>query len=357
MQVTVEKNDNGEHAVYDYLRNSIRKGLIKPGERLLSPRDLGLKFSASYRNTVRTLKRLEREGLIDRRRGVGTYVREDIEPVNLEFSGKTLKVVVDEMDAHDPFIRPLVNSLKSHLVDMECGHSFINMPFQKAASVFEKEQADAFIWVCPSRLSLEAPLPKVPLVLVAHDIETVWPEDTGYDIVTVDARQSGAVAGRYLRELGCRRVVLVGAVYRDQMSPYTFLRRKGFEVGYGQPLPDANVFLAAGHTQWAGAGMLPQILELKSLPEAIFCDTDDLAYGLCHALVAHGIRPGTDVKVIGCDGQPPQHPEDPALTTVAAPMEALGRSAALAGIQRARNPEALGQRLLLMCSLRNGATA
>jgi len=349
--------------LYQEVKKSILDGELKPGDRILSARQLQEKFGVSYRATLLALDRLKREDLIVRRRGAGTYVKGSAEPIPAHCRGKTLRVVLSIRDDDMQFLRPLADGIKVQLQELGVAHTVVRPPERlinrhadDAKEFLVPGAADAFIWV--RALGLELPSIDVPLVIVRHDLEGMGGKWTGYDVVTSDARQSGFVAGAYLRTQGCSRVVIVGAGCEPRrMSPWTYLRVMGFQEGYGEEIPESRVFLAAAHTPLEAAKVIPQILKMTPLPDAIFADTDDLAYGLCHALVAHSIEPGKDIKVIGCDGQPPPYPEDPPLTTVAAPMEELGRMAAILGVQRAGNPEAPARRVLLACSLRKGTTA
>ncbi|MCK5805766.1 MAG: substrate-binding domain-containing protein, partial [Lentisphaeria bacterium] len=221
----------------------------------------------------------------------------------------------------------------------------------------ETGKADAVLHVCPS-LDLRTLPPAQPSVLVAQDIEIVWPKACGYDLVTIDSRQSGAEAARYLKEIGCKRVARVGVRYEGRgVSPYCQQRLWGFEQEWGVPIPESMTFFCEHHTPGSGAAIAPRFLACDPLPDAVFATTDDLANGLCHALVAHGIQPGRDIKVIGCDGQPPLYPQDPILTTVAAPLEKMGKAAARMTLQRAKNPDDVANRVLLSCALRKGDTA
>jgi GntR family transcriptional repressor for pyruvate dehydrogenase complex len=60
--------------VYEQLRDMIYRGDLGPGERLMSERDLAIRFKVG-RPTVRgAIQRLINQGLIESRRGVGTFV-------------------------------------------------------------------------------------------------------------------------------------------------------------------------------------------------------------------------------------------------------------------------------------------
>jgi GntR family transcriptional regulator, arabinose operon transcriptional repressor len=57
------------------LRRSVAAGEYKPGDRMPSEADLGLRFGVSRLTIQRVLKELQIEGIIERKAGSGTYVR------------------------------------------------------------------------------------------------------------------------------------------------------------------------------------------------------------------------------------------------------------------------------------------
>lgn len=355
--------------LYTSLRSSISTGKLKPGECLPGLRKLQEEFGISYSATRAALARLEKEGLVVSQSGSGTYVAE--EPGKTEVNGTTIGVVVS-YSSHfsELFLKPLLDAVRGELEELGCTYS-VNILrregtwndeewMMRTQEEVEAVEADAALHVCPS-LDLRAPPPTRPAVLVAQDLEIAWPKACGYDLVSIDSRQSGAAAARHLKEVGCKRVATLGVRYEEEgiqeVSPYCRQRLWGFREGWGAPVPEPMMFFCARHTPIGGATITPQILALDPLPDAVFATTDDLAYGLCHVLVAHGIQPGKDIKVIGCDGQPPLYPQDPILTSIAAPLEKMGVAAARMALQRAKNSDDTAHRELLSCTVRKGDTA
>ena len=73
--------------VNEVIRERMRDGTYRPGERLPSESDFSREFGVS-RATVRTaLARMEAEGLILRKQGDGTYINERIQDVNTHLGG------------------------------------------------------------------------------------------------------------------------------------------------------------------------------------------------------------------------------------------------------------------------------
>src|SRR5258708_7206432 len=58
------------------IRLAVASGRLRPGERLPSARDLAAELSVNFHTVRRAYQDLEREGLLFRERGVGTFVVE-----------------------------------------------------------------------------------------------------------------------------------------------------------------------------------------------------------------------------------------------------------------------------------------
>lgn len=63
------------HRVYLVVRQRVEEGRYAPGEKLPGEHELAEGFAVSRITVRRALERLEREGLVERRQGAGTYAR------------------------------------------------------------------------------------------------------------------------------------------------------------------------------------------------------------------------------------------------------------------------------------------
>jgi len=59
------------------VREQLARGDLKPGEKLPSARDLASRLSVNPNTVVHAFERLEADGVIETKRGLGTFVRED----------------------------------------------------------------------------------------------------------------------------------------------------------------------------------------------------------------------------------------------------------------------------------------
>ncbi len=64
--------------VVNRIKGSIATGKLGPGEKMPGGRDLAVKFSINPNTAARVYQELERAGLCETRRGMGTYVTGDM---------------------------------------------------------------------------------------------------------------------------------------------------------------------------------------------------------------------------------------------------------------------------------------
>jgi LacI family repressor for deo operon, udp, cdd, tsx, nupC, and nupG len=169
---------------------------------------------------------------------------------------------------------------------------------------------------------------RVPLVAVAEALPGVHTEG-------IDNHAAGALAVRHLLDLGHTRIGLIGGrpVIEDDESAtpgrpvsaptarsegaLEALRRAGLEpVGVED----------GGFTPRAGAAAMARLLEVGHRPTAVFCQSDEMAFGALHTLQLAGLRCPEDVSVMGFDDHELAGAFE--LTTVSQPVAGQGSAAA-----------------------------
>ncbi|WP_338025039.1 GntR family transcriptional regulator [Calidithermus timidus] len=68
------------------VKRMLANGKLKPGDKLPSARDLATELKVNPNTVIHAFGELEREGLSETRRGLGTFVREDVEVQRLRHS-------------------------------------------------------------------------------------------------------------------------------------------------------------------------------------------------------------------------------------------------------------------------------
>jgi DNA-binding LacI/PurR family transcriptional regulator len=149
----------------------------------------------------------------------------------------------------------------------------------------------------------------------------------------VDDTEAARLAVRHLVDLGHRRVAAIGGPLDGPRASAPAVRRTS---GYREVLADAGLearpeWLRDGEFTPDGARravleLLTQIGPDDEPPTALFCQSDEMAFGALGALRDLGLRCPEDVSVVGLDGHELAATFD--LTTVAQPVQDLGAHAA-----------------------------
>ncbi|MBF4163571.1 LacI family DNA-binding transcriptional regulator [Nocardioides acrostichi] len=181
------------------------------------------------------------------------------------------------------------------------------------------------------------PTPEEVLWLGRHDVPAVtlgarvdeWPS------VRIDDENVARVAVEHLVALGHRRIAYVGqlsddgldlATPRDRLHGYReSLRAAGVD-------PEESLEFDGGFTLDGGREAGRRLLQLRERPTAVFCASDEMAYGVLRSCLEAGVDVPREMSVIGVDGHDMAGFFD--LTTVEQPVEQQGRAAARHLLQR-----------------------
>ena len=179
----------------------------------------------------------------------------------------------------------------------------------------------------------------------AIDVPVVFmnnaPESLPYSSFKIQNRTGAYLATQHLVERGHQHIgIILGPPHshdvRERLKGY---RAALVEAGLD---PDAQPVIEGDFTQASGYEAGRQLLELDTLPDAVFSCNDYMAIGAMAALQKEGIRIPTDLAMAGFDDIPSAQYATPALTTVRVPVYDLGRRAAerLFHMIHAAHPEA-----------------
>lgn len=92
----------------------LARGALKPGDKLPSARDLAAKLSVNPNTIVHAYNELEASGVIEKRRGLGTFVREDapVTGMKREMLQQAANAYADEGRQLDATIQEAIAALK-----------------------------------------------------------------------------------------------------------------------------------------------------------------------------------------------------------------------------------------------------
>ncbi len=163
----------------------------------------------------------------------------------------------------------------------------------------------------------------IPVVLVGRPTS----HDGAINFVDTDNVSGGRIAVNHLLQRGCERIVTISgppdmAASRDRLD--------GFALGLSaadRPRLDGDV-VAGDYTALGGATAMRRLLEAVPDLDGVFAANDLMAIGALGELKAAGRGVPEDVAVVGFDDVAIGAVAQPPLTTVAQPIEAMGRATA-----------------------------
>ncbi len=213
--------------------------------------------------------------------------------------------------------------------------------------VLIRRQVDAIIFTTPvSQENVQLALDfSVPVVQVER------PTKLQTNVVLVDNYTGAAQATEHLIRLGHQQIAFLGSdLVLDTTSPYAQVDKERM-AGYtdtmskhGLTVPEA--WLSLGHYYSVDGGgspgdgyrLMQHILDQGPYPTAVFAGCDIMAAGAFQAIYARGLRVPDDISVVGFDDTLAPYLSPP-LTTVAQPMEAIGRAAVQLALAEIENVE------------------
>jgi len=174
----------------------------------------------------------------------------------------------------------------------------------------------------------------------------------GCTSVAIDDVVGGKVATQHLTGLGHRKIAILSG---QRETAYNFdvsdNRTKGYiealnEVGVEW---DPDLEIRGDFNIYTAEIAMNSFLSRKKLPTAIFCHSDEMAFGAMKAIRSKGMRVPEDISVIGFDGH--QIAQYVGLTTVSQPPQFEGQVAAASAIAEVADPTLEPKHIVVPLSL------
>lgn len=156
----------------------------------------------------------------------------------------------------------------------------------------------------------------------------------GIDCVVSDDRAGARAATEHLLALGHRRIAYLASPHSEG-----YLER---QAGYRDAMVHAECavrVVEASYSRSTVAEIAGAMFDVGDPPSAVFAHNDQAALGVLDAMAMRGLRPGTDVSVVGYDNSAAGRLPGAPITTVDVDGRALGRSAAELAVQRMGDPQ------------------
>jgi len=350
--------------VFEVVRNRIQSGDYQPGDRIPSEANLIEEFGVSRPTVARALQELQRRGLVNRRRGAGTYVS------RVNAGSKYFGLLIPGLGATEVF-EPICGEM-ARLANKD-GHSLL---WGAAAHASGHEQVanidrGAIAWELCQRFIRDrvggvffAPLElipdkdsinhrivsalddaKLPLVLLDRDY-VKYPGRSNHDLVGINNRRVGHTITDHLFEAGCKRLIFI---LRPGSASTIHARAAGFAEAFITRRATFDVEMIH-ECDPANSSCIRKMLE-RHKPDGIVCANDVTAGHLLHTLEQLDVRVPDDVMIGGIDDVKYAELLRVRLTTVRQPFAAIGDAAYHTMLDRIERPDAAPRHITLGCEL------
>jgi LacI family transcriptional regulator len=328
----------------------IAEGKYKVGDRLPSEAQLISHYQVSRPTVARALLDLQMEGIIERRAGSGTYVRQTSSAPS---STRQLGLLIPGLGTTEIF-GIICGELASLTRAGEYSLIWGGSPHTRQDLDASREQANALceqfierrvtgvffapFELVPGQEEVNQHIVErfheagIPLVLLDRDF-TPYPYRSGFDLVGLDNLAAGYMLAEHLIKLGCKRLAFVA---RPLSAPTVDARIEGVRhalithriepmanwVYFGDPENDKFVRSLLAGRLW----------------DAFICANDLTAARLSQSLGRNDCRVPHDVRVVGFDDAKYATLVSVPLTTIQQPCRDIARIAFRAMLDRIAEP-------------------
>ncbi|HEX3657709.1 MAG TPA: GntR family transcriptional regulator [Pirellulales bacterium] len=369
----IERSSESEPAdgkpKYERLRESIveevRSGRLRPGDALPTEQQLALRHKIA-RSTVRqAMAALERDGLIRRVQGKGTFIDEQA-PRRLRRGLDVFALVLPETEA--AFYPSLQRSFheaawRVHNQILVCqSNNDLDRQGNIILQLIDKEVAGLAIVpvtapATPAYQVRQVQKAGIPVVFCHRRVDGIQAP-----LLAIPFEGVGRLAARTLRDQGHQRLAFFAPHPSDAAAGYL----AGFksELTSSKQLAARDIYLG-GEPAGGSSGLeeellaaLSAMLDRKDRPTAIFATFDSVAESIYLALVRLGLRVPQDISLIGFGGTARNTPTLRLLTSVTIDEMQIGRHAAelLDRMRRRELPLEHDETLVMPIALSAGQT-
>jgi DNA-binding LacI/PurR family transcriptional regulator len=347
--------------LFEELGRSIQTGVFVPGQQLPTEAELMQQYGVSRTTVTRTLRDLEHRGVIWRRRGSGTFVKEvqrketdqfgmivhGIEPGSIFLSVyEALARAEDRAGAHVALTH--LNA-QEHRVE-EAVDAAQRMIDRGVRGVFFLPHGTSGEGgVLNHRVSEVLTAAKVALVLLDRDM-CDFPQRSTHDLVGVDNIRGGYLLGQHLIDVGCKRAMFFSenvAFSSARGRWYGF--RAAMEASGQEPRSFSGAIEAAGQDFESAETVLEAVRQHK--PDGIVCDNDRHAAIIMRHLLNAGFSIPNQIKLAGFDDSPTAGLLTVPLTTVRQPAAAIAMHAVSVMNERIAHPHLPPVHVAVHCDL------
>ncbi len=330
--------------VIDWVKSKIEDGTFSYGDRLMSENELCEKFGLSRQTVRHATGELEKQRIVTRVRGSGTYIGSTYQPVRTEkHMNVALVSTFYENYIFPPTIKGIERVLSRNGYSLQVNFTDNRVSREKMIleNILEKDIVDALI-VEPAKSAL--PNPNLTLYNAFRSkhipvlfFNAIYP-GLDFNCIRLDDEQVGYQAAMTLIEAGHRDI---GGIFKsdDRQGHMRY-------AGFLRALTEHNLHVSQEKVVWVDTPMTTRLheiadyllLRLKGI-SGIVCYNDNVAGQLLNICESKGICVPDDLSVVGIDDAVLAGSTRIGLTTLPHPKELMGQKIAENILRMIREPE------------------
>ena len=335
------------HQLAIALKEEILSGKFKTGDKFYTEKEIMEKFKVSSVTVSRTLNLMTEEGFFERKRKLGTFIKEQNSYTNLE----------DQSTLEPLYILCYPNELYSNQVN---GPSWFVVEEQRRGIInsypgavkivtldelLEQKKKHNNTRVILYTTFLNEKLEYYQDIFNQNTITISFPPEPVFNNNTVSVNYLIGVyeAITCLLQLGHKKIAFVGRPeHRDRHAAYG-IALHSFNIPY-----NPNLVLRSSDflSEESGEAIVKLLLEKDEKITAIFAGSDQLAIGIINALQRRNINVPNDISVVGFDDSPLNKTSPVSLSTVRVPYFEVGKAAVEQLLLQVKHNSSLAPRIL-----------
>ena len=341
-------------AIYEQLLQEIQNGTYREGDRLPSEAVLCERFSASRITVAKAIGTLQREQLVRRRAGSGTFVQQP------STAGTAMRfgLLIPDLggtEIFEPICRGMMTSPLARAHSLTWGHTTgeADRPEKAAEDLCRQFIAEKLtgVFFAPLEHSADRYAANhrivdaleragIAVVLLDRCVEP-FPFRSKFDLVGIDNHRAGAMMTKHMLDSGATRPVFVS---RTRAAPTVYARASGYRttmMNAGLPYTGAVYRGDLDDPHFLG-GMMD-----AERPDALVCANDSTAATIMRFLLNRGLSVPGDVRISGVDDVKYAQFLPVALTTIRQNCAEMGRLAMATMLNRLQQPQRPARDLLV----------
>lgn len=316
----------------NWIKDQVASKKFLPGQKMYSENELRDMFHISRQTVRHAISVLEKEGVITRIQGSGTYIN-DKRQLNLEKRTR-ISVVTTYVDGYifPKTIKGIENLLFENGYSVQI--AFTNNQNSRERTILKDILSrDEVAGVIMETTKSGIPNPNLELYrkLQRKGIPVIFINSNYQQLsiphVSLNDRMAGWKAAEYLIRMGHRKI---GGIFKldDGQGHMRYAGYLGAMQENGLEVDDAHILWIDTEDMKNPEKCMTRVLDRMSGCTAVLCYNDQVAFDLMELLKKKNIKVPEELSITGIDDSELAVLGDVALTTVPHPMDRLGEKAA-----------------------------